>query len=703
MIFDTQGNISKRKAISTIATAVIVIVLIVIAGGVGIYYATMTKSSTTTTSSSSSTSSSSTSSTSSTSSSSTGTFTLNPSNSSQLIDESPTAAYDSLDPATGFFVTDGYFQNVFQGLVQYSSTNSTAVVPSLASSWTVSPNDENFTFTMRPNTDFSNKDPINAYTAWFSFVRGNWINAPNAVYYSNYAGIFYSGSTPYSSNCSSSTPSSACQTMPDADGNLWAWGLEAAVSKAFNIPITNENKLVAALNNVLSNFNPSNSSQVALMSYPDQAFVASSSSTFQMNLIQPYSLLLLALPPQWGAIVDPTYIDAHGGVTNNTEVPAFNSGGMIGSGPYMYGTVGPSQSFLVLNKNPNYWAAGVSGLAPVLQPAIIPTIIMYFGNSPNTEIQDFSSNKAQITFPEISEFNNLYSSYKYKSYFPFSKLLDNAGAPLCDLANGINTQIYPTNSTLLREGMVHSVNYTQILQTLYTFNGTALATLSLPPVPPGWGPLDNPQNIPLYSYNVSLAAQYVNEAGIQGHWYAVMSNGTTLGDAKGSALPSITYDYVVPLSPLQQTINEILSTDLAQVGVNIVPTGITEGQYDVDTASPTTTSNITGVGWCADWPDPIFQQFNDMTTEVAHEANWVNNATLNTLTSEIPFETNAATQLQQTEQAYDIFTQLSTILQLPNQDSLFIVQPYVTGLVYSPFQFGIFYNLISYTPAVGTS
>ncbi len=234
---------------------------------------------------------------------------------------------------------------------------------------------------------------------------------------------------------------------------------------------------------------------------------------------------------------------------------------------------------------------------------------MEFGNLPNVEIQDFGSNKAQIVFPEISEFNNLYNSYEYKANFPFSTIFDNAGAPLCDLANGINTQVYPTNSTLLREGMVHSVNYTQILQELYTFNGTALATLSLPPVPPGWGPLDNPDNTPLYSYNIPLAAQYVNQAGIQGHFFTVMTNGTVLGDAKGSPLQTLTYNYVVPLSPLQQTVNEILSTDLAQVGSQHHPTGYHRGTVRRRLGIPSDNSAITGVGWCADWPDPIFQQF----------------------------------------------------------------------------------------------
>ena len=683
-----------RLAISRIATIGIVIILVV-AAGIGAYFISTSSKSTTTAS---------------TSSTGTSTFVLNPSNKSQLIDESPAAAYDSLDPAVGFFVTDGYFANVFQGLVQYNGSSGTEVLPSLASSWTISSSYENYTFAMRTNTWFSNKDPINAYVAWFSFVRGNWINAPTTAYYSNYLDIFYSGSIPYSPSCTSTPTASACQTMPDAAGNVWPWGLQEALSSTFKIPLSNENALAAALNNVLSHFDTTNSSIQALMSYSHQAFVASSASTFQMNLIQPYRLLLLALPPQWGAIVDPVYIDAagsaptNGGVTNNTVVAKFSTGGMPGSGPYEYGAIGSSFSSLVLNANPNYWAKGVSGLSSVLQPPIIPTIIMKFGVEQTTQVEDFGSNDAQVVAPVIAEFGDLYSTYKYNSYFSFSQLLDNAGYPLCDLANGINTQIFPTNSTLLREGMVHAVNYSQILQEGYTTSLTskALAELFLPPVPPGWGTLDNPQNTPLYSYNISLAAQYVNEAGIQGHWYTTMTNGTVLGDKSGSLLPTLEYAYIVPLTPLQQVTNDILSTDLAQVGVYITPVGITEGQYEVYEAAPQTTPAISGVGWCADWPDPIFQQFNDMATEAAHQANWVDNATLNALAAKIPFETDATQQVADSITAYKDFTQLATILQMPNQATLFIVQPYVKNLIYSPFQFAIFYNLISYSPAVGS-
>ena len=122
-----------KRAISKTGWIVVVVIIIVLLAVAG--YAALAIKATSSTSSTASTS---------TSSTSTGQITIGPTNSSQLVDESPgltaNAPYDSLDPGVGFFVTDGYFQNVFQGLVQYNGSASTQVVPSLASSWTISTN-----------------------------------------------------------------------------------------------------------------------------------------------------------------------------------------------------------------------------------------------------------------------------------------------------------------------------------------------------------------------------------------------------------------------------------------------------------------------------------------------------------------------------------------------------------------------------------
>lgn len=710
-----------RRALSRTATVVIVVVIIVIIAAGGLYAATLSKSTTTTTpttvtttspssttttpistytSTSTSTSITTTPTTITTSSVSptttptttatTSSVSYGPKNTSELVDESPgltaTAAYDSLDPAKGFFITDGYFANVFQSLVQFSPTNGTQVVPALSSNWTISSSLENYTFTMRPNTWFSNKDPINAYVAWFSFVRELYVNNPDGVGISNFAGLTVNTTDPLEM-----TP----------EGNLFPWGLQYALANAglCTVNASNDGSCVAALNQLMSNFNPSNSTQLKVMSYPGQAYVAVSNSTFQVNLIQPYRLFLTDLPPQWGAITDPIYIDANdGGVQNNTTPTQSDTNGMVGSGPYIYGSHSSGNTELILNANPNYWGTGVSGLAANLQPAKIGSIEMQFGDEPNTEIEDFASNNAQIVSPPIPQFGQLWKSYS--TNYPtvsFNQIFENAGYPLCDLANEINTQVYPTNITLLREAMVHAVNYTSIQQQIFSYNGTVLGQLYLPPVPPGWGPLDNPQNISLYSYNITLAQQLIAQAGKENNFYVTLPNGTAIGDTSGSALPAIEFAYILPSNPETQTLIAILSSGLSQIGITLTPTGITESTYEADTAQASTTPTITGVGWCADFPDPIYQQFFDQGTTVTHQANWVNNGTLNTLLAEIPFETNATLQLQQTEQAYTIFTQLSTMLQMPNAASVFFHQPYVQGIVYSPFQFAIFYDMVSYS------
>jgi len=515
------------------------------------------------------------------------------------------------------------------------------------------------------------------------------MNAPTTVGFSNYNLLLYNGTT--------------------AGGNVVPWGLYSALVSV-GVP-NNEKALTNALNQMLSNFNPSNATQVAIMSYPHQALVASSASTFQMNLIQPYSLLLLALPPQWGALVDPAWIDANSGaaagqyaVGNNTYWANFNAGGsnkylMPGSGPYEYASVTPYTT-IVLNANPNYWAKGVSGLSNWIQPAAIPTVIIRYGSSDSTLIGDFGTNKAQISFESANLFNEMYAGYQYKSQYTFNQIFDKLAYPLCDLAQGLNTQRFPTNNTDFRQAMVHSVNYTEILDQLYTSpNGETLGELFIPPVPPGWGPLDNPDNIPLYSYNINLAAQYLTTAMSQMGYYTVMANGTTIGStsAPNGFLPNVPYDYIVPANSLTLGLITIVQTDLAQIGINIAPTGVTTAVYDSFESSPQTTPPIVGVGWCADWADPIYQQFYDMGTTVASEPNHVNNATLTALLQKIPFETNSAQQLADTKQAYTIFTQLATILQVPNAAVYFFVQPYVQGMTYQPFQFALYYNQIHYT------
>jgi len=627
-----------------------------------------------------------------------------------LVDDSSTSPYDSLDPATGFFPGDGYFANVFQGLVQYNGSDSNHVVPSIARNWTVSNNYENYTFTIRPDVWFSNGDPVNAYVAWFSFVRGLFMNAPAGTYVSNYFDLLYNSSLPCTGLCVS-------QEGNNHSANVFPWGLRLAISHVYGIPLTDENALVTRLRSVLSNFTLSDVNETALMSYPNQAIVAMNYSTLRFNLLEPYDMFLLDLPPQWGAIVDPQWIDKAancGGVANNTICSNFGVNGGPGTGPYEFDTVMPDQ--IVLTANPSYWATllsesqlcsqpGETVCAPVLEAPHIRTIFMYFGTAEDQVASNFDSNNAQLAFVGVDQFGRLLGNYSYEGY-GFNQLFHGLGYPLGDFGIGLNGVVFPTNITDFRLAVVHAVNYTAFLSPSYTYQGVPLAELFQPPAPPGWGPLDNPGNISLYSYNLTLAAQLLNRSGWEGDFYTFtnaaighLPAGAILGNPRGLGLPHIVDWYTVPLTPGLVAEHQVISNGLSKIGVqvdfqgltNFCPAGCSAPNYENEPP-------MLDVGWYANWPDPVFQQFIPMAIPgVAFQLSAsVTNSTLSALLYKIAFETNPTQQAVDSAKAWAMYTQLAGMIQLPLPENYVFAQPYLQGIIYNPFQYAYYYNMMYY-------
>jgi len=150
---------TNKRSISTVLAAAIVIVVIIIAGvGAYAYYMSTIKPTPTPTPTPT-----------------TKTITISPPNPNELVDLGTFGqiyAPDALDPATGFYVVDEVvFTNVYQGLLTFNGSSLTQLVPVLAQSYIMQPNGTQYVFKMRPNTYFSNLNPINATTAWFSFYR----------------------------------------------------------------------------------------------------------------------------------------------------------------------------------------------------------------------------------------------------------------------------------------------------------------------------------------------------------------------------------------------------------------------------------------------------------------------------------------------------------------------------------------------------
>lgn len=78
----------------------------------------------------------------------------------------------SLDPGQAYEFTSGEIVvNMYDRLVQYNAANLDRLDPSLAESWSVSPDGKTITFRLRPNVAFASGNPVRPEDVVFSFKR----------------------------------------------------------------------------------------------------------------------------------------------------------------------------------------------------------------------------------------------------------------------------------------------------------------------------------------------------------------------------------------------------------------------------------------------------------------------------------------------------------------------------------------------------
>jgi ABC-type transport system substrate-binding protein len=636
--------------------AVVLVVAIIVVAGVGYLVFSTTARTPSTTSSSTVSSLSS----------------FGPSNSSVLVDDSQGGASgglpDSLDPATGVYGQDSLvLNNVFQQLIEFTGPNSTqgVVVPALAQSYTVQ-GEQNYTFDLRPGVTFSNGDPVTAAVVWFSFVRNLYMGQIVELSYYLYT----------------TEPSTSLSTT----GLSLPWGLLDAVQSATGLPTTTNYKLATSvLNNMLSNFDPNNATIQKIMSYPDQAYAVTGPTTFVVRTLNPYRFFL-AVAAQWGgAIVDPAYVDAHGGVQANTENSYFNLYGGLGTGPYYIASVASGYSTVVLKANPTYWGLKANNVPVVCEPPHIPEVIVNYGLPANSRSEAFATNEAQISYVDPSLLGQAWSTYGYKQYTTFNQIFVNEGPALTTQWAGLNVAEYPTNNTDFRLAVVHAVNYTELLDEGSRFNGTILAEGDyLGPLTPQWGQYYNPGNLPMYSYNIPLAISYMNQAGLQGHFSLTLPNGTVIGDTSAPTLRPLKFDVEAPITPVLQTEDTIIQTDLSKIGLSVAVQAVTPTEILAFTTPADFPDLINDGGWGPSAPDPVLGELVPMLTPIDLET-WMNLTQVNNLLNSLTYQTNQTTYMQGIAELYNITYNYAPYLWLPTYDNYFLVQPYVHGIVYSPY------------------
>lgn len=495
----------------TRAISVAVIVVIIVAAVVGTaVYLSMIRTSTTN-SSSSTTSSSSTSggtSTSSSSSSSSGTLSID-----DFIFEGYGASNSILYGSSAWPQwSEG---SVYQTLVSLNLTaeqksNQLQYLPDLATNWTISSDYATYTFTIRPGVTYSNGDPFNAYDVWTEFYMIYDLYGNSSTFWAGLSIFDFSGV-----NFGSTTLT-----------NINASGLA----------------------------NPS-SSLVSMMSNPTWPVYAPNADTIVYHLDSPFLFFMGTLVGWNGLIFDPIYVLHNGGPESASGInPYFNTHAIPGTGPY-YASQIVSLDREVFQQNPNYWGRNLTAMQiagnPMLDPGHYSSIHVYYKADDTSRYIDLTTGATQISAVEVSNFQLIQRNPNY-GYM-------NLNYPAGIERMAMNTQVFPTNITDVRLAIVHAINYTDVIsKSVFGFGDQVVG-----PETPNFGAYYNPANLPQYSYNLTLARQYLAKAGFP--------NGTNL--------PTITMAIDSASLSYEQPMAAVLQSDLSQIGIQVSIQIVLTSQY----------------------------------------------------------------------------------------------------------------------------
>jgi len=371
-------------------------------------------------------------------------------------------------------------------------------LPDLALNWTVSPNGETYSFNLPSGVSFTDGNPFNAYAVWTDFYMLYYLGGNSSTFWGSLS-IFNTSSVDF------------------GPGTL-------------------------AMINQSSMANPS-PQLLAIMSNSSWPSYAPNATTIVFNMAYPFIFFLNTFSGFEGEIFDPVFVMQHGGPGASVAINSyFNSNPIPGTGPYQVSNV-VTESSVTLVRNPNYWGKNLSpsqiSANPMIDPGHYHTILVRNVPDDTTRYIDLSTNAAQL----VALFT---SNYQLASQNPQYGLgvLD---YPAAMVQLSMNNQKFPTNITLVRQAIVHAINYTDVIAT----SGFGAGVPVMGPETVNYGAYYDPGNFTPYQYNVSLAEQDLAKAGF----------------ANGTGLPTLSLWGDQSVSSFMLPAAEIIQADLAAIGI----------------------------------------------------------------------------------------------------------------------------------------
>jgi len=442
----------------------------------------------------------------STASSSSTSSTSSSSSSSPKVLTIDTAEWPALDLSpTGNNYPNWYYADVYQPLININDsldwgTGQVQYLPGLADNWTVSSNGTVYTLNLRHGVTFSNGDAFNAYQVWAYFYM--------LYYMSGNASGFELGYNVYADQMANVNFGPATLSLLTTSGvtSPSAQVLGMMKNSSWPIYVTGPYQVVFRLQN------------------PFEWFPA------------------LLVPAQ---IWDVQWELQHGG-PGTPAVPTtyMNTNSAPGTGPYMVSGFS-ANSYVEFVQNPTYWGKNLTSSQVsanvLLDPGHVPTVIMDFKSDDVARFTDLTTGAAQISDILAADWPSIAtnpSTYNYVVSPPWSSTA---------FGVALNTQVYPTNMTSLRQAIFHAINYTALIDSALGGEGV----VGVAPEYPSFSQFYDLGNLTAYSYNMTEAVQILKTNNID-----------------TSTLPPISLQAV---SGCTWCVNaaQVIQSDLAQLNITV--------------------------------------------------------------------------------------------------------------------------------------
>jgi len=276
----------------------------------------------------------------------------------------------------------------------------------------------------------------------------------------------------------------------------------------FNFSHVNFGLSVVNMMNGTGIVNPS-AQLLALMQDNSWPFSCPDAHTLVVNLKGPFAFTPLVFSQFAGVMVDSQFIVNNGGFGTPASGPnsAFDNIISPGTGPYIMTKYSPA-SYEEFQQNPNYWGNNLTAAQiqanPYLDPGHYKTIFVYWKQDDLVRYTDLSTGAAQVVtifsqdWPLIQQNPTKFGAYTIPNQ---SMIIEGVG---------MNTLRYPTNLTLVRDAIVHAINYSDLWNKV--FFGQAAPLVG--PEYSAFSQYYDLGNLPPYNYNLTRAMADIKASGI---------------------------------------------------------------------------------------------------------------------------------------------------------------------------------------------